>query len=135
MNRNIKSALAVSAVAAAAIGAAMLSPRSAWAAGDITVDPAPFVGAATRADVRRALFKGPPLLRGDALWDEPPRASSQLTSAAARDEYKVARDLVRGMTGEDSGSAYMKAHPQPRSPTAVMGGPAAADVPMQVEPN
>jgi hypothetical protein len=126
MNRNIESALVLTAVAMAAVGAALLSPRSASAAGDITVDPTPFLSTASRAEVRAHVLKGPPLHRGDAVWTELPRTASAVSPAALRAEYQGSRELVKGFSGEDSGSAYLKAHPQSADGAATMGGPPEA---------
>ena len=95
MNRNLSAALSLAAVAAtaAAAAAALILPRNALAAGDmtagdITIDPAPFVGTRTRA------------------------------------EYEAARDEVQALTGEDSGSSYLRMHSPARPATSTMGAPA-----------
>lgn len=122
MNRNTKSALAAAAVSIAAIGAALLSPRAVWADGESTIEPPPFVGTTTRADVRAQLFKAMPLPGAESYWIEPARERSGVTRAARRTEYMSSREFVGAITGEDSGSAYLKRHPQFANPQAVMGG-------------
>jgi len=125
MNRNLAAAasLAAVAVAAAAAAAALIVPRTAAAAGDITLDTAPFVSGASRADVRGEARQGTQPLRGDTD-SYPPQAlqpRSGLTPAQVRSEYKSSRDQVEALTGEDSGSQYLRSHPA--NPAAVMGGP------------
>ncbi len=60
MKRNLASALAIGATAAAAIAIAALGSGKAYA-DDITIDPTPFVSTKTRAEVR-AEFMGQPAL-------------------------------------------------------------------------
>ena len=126
MNRNLAAAASLAAVAvAAAAAAALILPRTAAAAGDITVDTAPFVSGASRADVRGDVKQGTQPLRGDTD-SYPPQAlqpRSGLTPAQVRSEYKSARDQVEALTGEDSGSQYLRSHPG--NAAAVMGGPSA----------
>jgi len=55
--------------------------------------------------------------------NQAPRIKSAYTSEQAMNEYKISRDLVRSLNGEDSGSAFFLKGPAPQG-TATMGGPA-----------
>jgi hypothetical protein len=126
MNRNLASALALGATIVAAIAAATAS-GSAYA-DDITVDSTPFVSARSRAQVQAELLGQAQLARtATSEWtlqdNQAPRIKSAYTSEQAKSEYKVSRDLVRSLNGEDSGSAFFLKGPAPQG-TATMGGPA-----------
>ena len=131
MNRNLESALALSiSFAAAFVAAAAISVTDAHA-DDITIDKTPFVSSKSRADVRAELMGQPQLVRAAANeWttqhNEAPQLKSAYTSEQAKAEYKVSRQHVSALTGEDSGSAYFikSAVPPGANATATMGGPA-----------
>ncbi len=129
MNRNLEAALKLAAVAAAAATAAVapIVPRTATAAaGDITIDPAPFVSTVARAAVRAELLQGSQFVR-DTEWVQQANAAvpfkSSVTRAQAREQYQATRGEVDALTGEDSGSMYLKMSP-PDHRTQVMGAPA-----------
>ena len=111
MNRNIASALATgTTIAAAALAAAAITAGNAYA-DDITIDKTAFVSTRTRAEVQAELLSQPQLLTAAASeWslqqDPSPHAKSAFTSEQAKAEYKVSRQYVSALTGEDSGSAY-----------------------------
>jgi hypothetical protein len=122
MNRNFASLLATGFVTAAAIAAAALVSVNAYA-DDITIDAKPFVSTKSRADVRAELAGTTPLRANDewTLQDNRPmQIKSAYTSEQAKADYKVSRQYVRALTGEDSGSFFIK------SPvgTNAMGGSA-----------
>jgi hypothetical protein len=128
MNRDLEAALTFAAVAAAAAAAAatLIVPRSAFAAGDITVDPTPFVSTATREQVRADLMGAAQFAR-DTEWVQQGNAAAPFKSSVAprelREQYKASRDEVSALTREDSGAMYLK-RAAAGNPTAVMGGPA-----------
>lgn len=91
--------------------AAALAATSAFA-GDITVDPTPFVSTRSRADVAAELaqFKQ----SGPNVWatsyNQLAGFQSQRSRADVRAEYLAARDQVAAITAEDSGSAALVRH-------------------------
>ena len=123
MTRNIASSLAfATAVAAAAVAATILS-RNAFA-DDITIDKTPFISSLTRAEVSTQLKV--PYVGGNPWAGKYDmfQIGSTDTSEQVQSQYKMSRDEVGALTGEDSGSAYFKRAPA-RNASAVMGGPAA----------
>jgi hypothetical protein len=125
MTRNLASALAVATAALAAV----VSDKA--YADDITIDTTPFVSSRSRADVQNELMTQAQQVRAAAgEWsmqgNQLPRIKSTYTSEQAVAEYKVSRDLVRALNGEDSGSAYFIKGPAQygMNPGATMGGPA-----------
>lgn len=126
MNRNLASALSLASTAAVAAALAAVVSSNAYA-DDITIDNTPFVSSKSRADVQRELATQAQQVRAAASeWslqgNQMPQIRSAYTSEQAMAEYKVSRDLVRALNGEDSGSAYfIKAQV---NPGAIMGGPA-----------
>ena len=95
------------AVAAALAAAPALADGS--LAGDISVDPMRIQSATSRADVRAGIGR-----IGDTEWLRQranPFDDTGYTRAAARAEYLKSRNEVSVMTGEDSGSAYLKRSP------------------------
>lgn len=128
MNRNLASALGIVSTAAAAFALAALASGNAYA-DDITMDTTPFVGTKSRSEVQAETLGQPQLLRaGASEWslqfNDVPQVKSTYTSEQAKAEFKVSRDLVRALNGEDSGSAFfMIKGPLPQG-TAVMGAPA-----------
>jgi hypothetical protein len=92
-------------------------------ADDITVDTAPFVSTATRAEVQaeQAAFEA----SGRDPWarEYNPLADfrSQRSRAEVKAEYVQARDRVDAFTGEDSGSAYLAGQPGAAATTQVVG--------------
>ena len=130
MTRNFASALTIGATAAAALAVAAIASGNAYA-DDITIDTTPFVSTKSRAEVQAELLGQPERLRASASewsrqYNDVPQIKSTYTSEQARAEYKVSRELVSALTGEDSGSAYfmIKGRPLPQGTTA-MGAPAA----------
>jgi hypothetical protein len=123
MTRNFASSLAFAATVAAA-AAAILSGNA--YADDITFDNTPFVSGRTRAEVQSELKT--PYLGGNP-WSSQYRMhplNSTLASEQLVREYKMSRDEVNALTGEDSGSAYfIKSAVLPgTNPAAAMGAPA-----------
>ena len=131
MNRNIASALAMGTVtAAAAVAVVAIASNNAYA-DDITIDKTPFVSTRSRAEVRDELMSQAQLVRAGATeWsmqsNHLPQGNSAYTSEQAKAEYKVSRQYVSALTGEDSGSAFFikSAAPLGAHTAATMGGPA-----------
>ena len=125
MRRNLASALAV----AAAVLATTVASNKTYG-DDITIDNTPFVSTKSRAEVQAELMNQRPQVRAAASeWllqgNHAPRIQTTYTSEQAVAEYKVSRDLVRALNGEDSGSAYFIKSPVPygMNPGTTMGGP------------
>jgi hypothetical protein len=129
MTHKIASSLAFAGtVAAAALAAGILSSNA--YADDITIDNTPFVGSMTRAQVSAEL-KVPYV--GGYPWAgkyDMFQTKSAATTEQVQSGYKMSRDEVSALTGEDSGSAYFKRTPA-RNASAVMGAPG---VRLQVDP-
>ncbi len=130
MNRNLASALAIAATAAAAVGLAAMSPSKAYA-DDITIEATPFKGARSRAEVLdelrgQAAAPRTPATEWSLQSNQPLKVQSERTSEQARAEYKLSRDYVRALNAEDSGSAYFikSGAANHSNSTAAMGGPA-----------
>jgi hypothetical protein len=124
MKRNLASALAVGAAVLAVVAS-----DNAYA-DDITIDNTPFVSSRSRADVKTELMNQAQQVRTTVSeWamqgNQLPLIKSAYTSEQAVAEYKVSRDLVRALNGEDSGSAYFIKSPVPYGVNpAAMGAPA-----------
>jgi len=129
MNRKLASGLSFAAIVAAAAAAAVLAPRPAIA-DDITVETTPFVSTRTRADVQAELFRQPELVsRATTEWalqiNEASSFKSATTPQQLRQEYTASRRQVHALSGEDSGSSYLKMTPPlPGESTRMMGAPA-----------
>ena len=127
MKRNLATALAIATdVVAVAAAAAMVSGTA--YADDITIDTTPFTSTKTRAEVQAELMNRS-LVTGNgasewAMQYNQPQVKTTYTSEQAKAEYKVSRQYVNALTGEDSGSAYFIKQPVPHDPAATMGGPA-----------
>jgi hypothetical protein len=90
----------VIAIAIAALGA------TAAYAGDITIDPTPFVSTRTRAEVQAQLAQPGPNVWATS-YNQLAQFQSQRTRAEVKAEYLAARSQVEALTAEDSGSAYL----------------------------
>jgi len=119
MNRNIASSLGLGTAAIAVAAAAVVASGTAHA-DDITIDTMPAVLSAPRM-----VIKAHTLPRTDE-WtlqrNQVPVLESGFTAAQAKADYTAARDEVRALTAEDSGSTYF--WKMPRSATSAMGAPA-----------
>jgi hypothetical protein len=77
-------------------------------AGEITVDPEPFVSVASRAQVQEELKQ---FRQGANPWANDYNHLAQFHSSTSRAsvtaEYMAARDAVAAFSGEDSGSSYL----------------------------
>lgn len=116
MNRHLASTLTVTTTAAAILAVAAIASGNAYA-DDITIDNTPFVGSRTRADVRAEVTgqsAGPS--NSSSEWamqmNQPARLDSGYTSDAAKAEYIAARDEVKALNAEDSGSSYFATLPR-----------------------
>jgi hypothetical protein len=97
MNRKIALALILAATGAVAY------------ADDITVDPVPFTSTLTRAQVMQDLQQY--RKAGINPWADDYNQVAQFRSSLSREqvmaEFKLSRDSVAALTGEDSGSVYL----------------------------
>lgn len=110
----------IGSVFAATLAAALIS-GNAWAEGPIEVQP-PFTGTFTRAEVRAQLLNGGVTSYASeyALQQHGRMPSaSQYTRGQAQAEYIAARDQVRAMNAEDSGSSVIARMPV-RSPATTV---------------
>ena len=111
MNHRIASAITFSStVAVATIAAAFLSSNA--FADDITIDTTPFVSTKSRAEVRAEVMNNRDQITSyGGVWkgqqNEQRPFQSAYTAEQVRNEYKAARNEVRMMNGEDSGSSYI----------------------------
>jgi hypothetical protein len=114
MNRNLASTLTITATAAAALAMAAMASSNAYA-DDITVDNTPFVSSKTRAEVQAEVI-GQNMSIASSEWagqmNEPRQTTSDFTRAQATAEYLAARNEVRALTAEDSGSFSFAASPR-----------------------
>lgn len=113
MNRHFAHALAFTATTAAVACAALIASSPAYAENP-TVDDTPFVSTRSRAEVQAELMSQPELLSAGAHeWRMQRNEPSQLRSASTREQvraqYLAAREEVRALTSEDSGSSYLAA--------------------------
>ncbi|GAB3759827.1 hypothetical protein GCM10028796_07410 [Ramlibacter monticola] len=81
-------------------------------ADDITIDPHPFVSSRTQAEVQAELaqYKQAGVNPWSASYNPLKTFRSAKTHAQVEQEYLAARDEVRAMTAEDSGSSYLAQH-------------------------
>ena len=109
MNQRIASGLAFAATATAgAIAAAAIIASGKAYADDITIDDTVFVSSRTRAEVRGEVLQHPELVSG-------------YSREQARLDYQMARDEVKAITSEDSGSAYFARRPMGMDRTLLAG--------------
>ena len=125
MNQRIASTLAFAATAGAIAAAAIIASGKAYA-DDITIDGTVFVSSRTRAEVRGEVLQHPQLVTAAAgEWVMQHNQAPVLASAYSRDqarlEYQMARDEVRAITSEDSGSAYFARRPTGTDRTLLAG--------------
>lgn len=113
MNRHFAHVLAFASTTAAVFCAAAIASSPAYAEGPI-LQETPFVGTRTRAEVQAELMSRPGLLSASASeWimqrNQPSAMASRFTGEHARAQYLAAREEVRALTSEDSGSSYLAA--------------------------
>ena len=111
MNRKLASTLSIASTAAAIFAAAAMASGSAYA-DDITIDTTPFVSTKTRAEVRAEVMGQAEQLRIASsefgMHSQPaPTSASGYTRAQAKADYIAARNQVRALNAEDSGSSYL----------------------------
>lgn len=100
--------------------ALVLSATGAAFAGDITIDPTPFVPSLSRAEVQSQLdqYKA----SGVNPWSMRYNQLAGFQSAQSRDDvtaaYIASRDEVAALGREDSGSAYLAAHAPRTAPSS-----------------
>lgn len=122
MTRNIALIIEI-AVGAAAIAAAAAITSGKANADDITVDDSPFVSTRGRAEVRAELMNKGGFTEWALQLNDSPFKSSSI-KGQARADYLAARDEVRALNGEDSGSVYLGRKLPGVNARAIMGAPA-----------
>ena len=110
MNRHFASVLTLAAMTAAA-GVAAIASSNAYAETP-TIDNTHFVSTRTRAEVQAEVMGRAEQLRmanseGSMQLSQASEPYAGVTVAQAKAEYVAARDQVRAMTSEDSGSSYL----------------------------
>jgi hypothetical protein len=110
MNHRIASAITFASTVAAATVAAAFLTTSAYAETP-TIDTTVFVSTRSRADVQAELMgQRGQITAAASEWtmqhNDARPFQSTLTAEQVRSEYKAARNEVRMLTGEDSGSSY-----------------------------
>jgi len=81
-------------------------------AGDISIDPHPFVSSRSRADVQKELadFQRAGVNPWSTGYNPLRSFRSTRSRAAVQQEYVAARQEVRAFGGEDSGAAWLAQH-------------------------
>ena len=125
MNRKLATTLTVVSTAAAAFAFAVMASGHAYA-DDITIDPAPFAGSRTRAEVQSEVMGQAEALRiASSEWSTQLNAAvlpqSGITRAQVTEEYIKTRHEVNALNAEDSGSSYLASLPR-RSSGLIMAG-------------
>src|SRR5512133_1601471 len=105
MTRKIALAMELAAGVAAIAAAAAITSGKAYA-DDITIDDSPFVSTTSRAEVRAQLMNRGSITEWTMQFNDS-RVKTDYARGQARAEYLAARDEVRALNGEDSGSAYL----------------------------
>lgn len=108
MNRHFASALSFAASTAAVACVAIIASTNAYAEGPIG-EASPFVSSRTRAEVKAELIAQPELMRANTEWamQQMPPTHSAYTREQVKAQYIAARDEVRALNSEDSGSSYL----------------------------
>lgn len=122
MTRKIALAMELAVGAAAIAAAAAITSGKAYA-DDITIDDSPFVSTTSRAEVRAQLMNRGSITEWTMQFNDS-RVKTDYARGQARAEYLAARDEVRALNGEDSGSAYLGKRTAGANARAVMGAPA-----------
>lgn len=122
MTRKLALAMELAVGAAAIAAAAAITSGKAYA-DDITIDDSPFVSTTSRAEVRAQLMNRGSITEWTMQFDDS-RVKTDYARGQARAEYLAARDEVRALNGEDSGSAYLGRRLAGVNARAVMGAPA-----------
>lgn len=118
----------IAAIVAASAAAATQAFADTSLAGDISIDPHPFVGTLSRDEVKAQLaeFRASGVNPWADEYNPVAQFHGERTPAEARAEFLQSRHEVAAMNGEDSGSMYLASR-TPRQPARVMAGdPASA---------
>jgi len=93
----------------APIAMAILAAAGYACAGEIYMDPEPFVSVASRAQVQEELrqFRQGGMNPWANDYDQLAQFHSSRTRAAVKAEYMASRDAAAAFSGEDSGSSYL----------------------------
>ena len=118
MNRTFASSLALGTATVAMAAAAVMAAGNAHA-DDITIDTMPAVLSAPRAVIKAELLNRSATDEWTLQRNQAPQPQSGFTAAKARADYAAARDEVRALNAEDSGSSYF--WKMPMSATRAMG--------------
>lgn len=121
MNRHIAAYLGLNTAALAFAAATAMAPGIAHA-DDITLETMPAVLSAPRAVIKAQALQRSPVDEWTLQQNRASKLESALTAEQAKAQYAAARDEVRALTAEDSGSTYF--WKMPRRATSVMGAPA-----------
>jgi hypothetical protein len=121
MNRTIASSLCLSTAAVAFAAAAVMATGNAYA-DDITIDTMPATLSAPRAVIKAQALDRSATDEWTLQHNQVPQLMSSLTAARAKADYAAARDEVRALNAEDSGSSYF--WKMPRRATRAMGASA-----------
>lgn len=128
MNRKLASTLTITTTAAAIFAVAAIASGNAYAESP-TIDDTPFVSSKSRAEVRAEVMGQSARLSNDSSeWamqqNQTSRPNSAYTSEAAKAEYIAARDEVRALNSEDSGSSYFATQKRRIDGNLIMAGEA-----------
>ena len=121
MNRTIASSLCLGTAAVAFAAAAVMAAGNAYA-DDITIDTMPAALSAPRAVIKAQALDRSATDEWTLQHNQVPQLMSGFTAAKAKADYAAARDEVRALNAEDSGSTYF--WKMPRSATSAMGASA-----------
>ena len=129
MNRKLATTLSIVSTAAAAFAFGAMATGNVYAydvAGDITIDPVPFVSTRTRAEVQSEVMGQAEALRvASSEWSTQLNGAALPQSGVTRmqvtNEYIAARQEVNALNGEDSGSSYLASLPRRSSGLVVAG--------------
>ena len=128
MNRYYSSILVLAGTTAAAAALMAVGASQAYAETP-TIDTTPFVSTRTRAEVKTEVLGQRQLLSAaGGEWalqsNQAARFQSAYTSGEAKSQYIAARDEVRAMTAEDSGSSYIQRQASRMHSGIIMAGAA-----------
>lgn len=122
MTRNMLLAVASAAAVAAIAAAAAITSGKAFA-DDITIDNTPFVSSRSRSEVQAELTRSD-VNEWTRQFNDAQFMAAYTDRGQARADYLAARDEVKALHGEDSGSVYLSRRTVGVNTRAIMGAPA-----------